>query len=557
MTELDDADLPQAQVVARARLPISRVWIIPAVAAAIAIGLAVEHLAREGPTITITFTSASGVEAGKTPIKYKDVTIGLVTALHLSQDYGKVEVTAKIAKEAEGLMTQGATFWIVRPRVTLSEVSGLGTLLSGSYIGFDRGQSTESARRFTGLEDARVIEAGTPGRHFILHATDADHVDVGLPVYFRGLQVGQVTGYELTADGRAVNLKIFVNAPYDAYVYPSTRFWNASGLEVSVGAEGLRLRSESLVSVLVGGIAFDNRPSDRNQERAPDGAVFTAYHDRATAMKQPDPGERPYVLHFDEPLDGITTGSPVTFLGIPAGEVTRVGLEFEGTSKQPRGRIEITLSPRRLIERLPASQVAAAQQIDRTPATRRAFMKELVTRYGMRAQLRSASLVTGQRYVAFEYFPHAPPVHLRWDLEPQELPVVPSVLPALEGRVTALLEKLDKLPLDQMSADARRLMAEARTTLKSLDGVLRHVDENALPKFTATMQEASNALVSAQRALDGASANLVGPEAPAQLELRSALHELTRAARSLRTLTDALERHPESILRGRSQAAPE
>ncbi len=557
MTELDDADLPQAQVVARARLPISKVWIIPAIAAAVAIGLAVEHLSREGPTITISFKSASGVEAGKTPIKYKDVTIGLVTAVHLSKDYDKVEVTAKIAKEAEGLMTQGATFWIVRPRVTLSEVSGLSTLLSGSYIGFDRGRSSEDERRFTGLEDARVIDTGTPGRHFTLHASDADHVDVGLPVYFRGLQAGQVTGYELTPDGRAVDLKIFVNAPYDAHVHPSTRFWNASGLDVSVGAEGLRLRTESFVSVLIGGIAFDNRPSDRNEERAADGAVFTAYHDRATAMKQPDPDERPYVLYFDEPLDGIVTGSAVTFLGIPAGEVTRVGLEFESGTKRARGRVEITLSPRRLIERLPASQVAVARQIDRTPATRHAFMRELVMRYGLRAQLRSASLITGQRYVAFEYFPHAPAVRLSWDREPQELPVVPSVLPALQERVAALLDKLDKLPLDQMTGDARRLMAEARTTLKTMDGVLRHVDEHALPKFAATMQDASNALRTAERTLDAASANLVGPEAPAQIELRDALRELSRAARSLRALADSLERHPESILRGRQEAAPE
>ena len=556
MPELDDAEMPRPLIVARRGLPFSKVWIIPAVAAAIAIGLAVERIAREGPTVTISFKSASGVEAGRTPIKYKDVTIGLVTAVHFSPGFDTVQVKAKIAKEAAGLMTEGASFWIVRPRVTLSEVSGLGTLLSGNYIGFDRGKSSEESRTFVGLENARVIGPGTPGRQFTLRSAEAQRIDVGMPVYYRGLQVGQVIAYDLIPDGSAVDLKVFVSSPYDAHVHPTTRFWNASGLDVSVNGEGLSLRTESLVSLLVGGLAFDNRPLE-DQRQAQEGTLFTVFRDRATAMKQPEPNDRRYVLYFNESLEGVAAGSPVTFLGIPAGEVISVGIEFDRATQRMRPRVEVTFSPERLIERLPAAQVARAREIDRSAAKRQTLLRELIQRHGLRAQLRSASLVTGQRYVAFEYFPRAPMARLNWGEEPLEMPVVPSVLPALEEKLAVLLDKLERLPLEAMAGDVRQVMAEARVTLRSVDGLVQSVDQKALPKFLAAVDDASNALHAAERMLDGASTTLVGPQAPGQLELRAALKELTRAARSLRTLSDSLERHPESILRGRiGEAAP-
>jgi paraquat-inducible protein B len=466
-----------------------------------------------------------------------------------------VEVSAKIAKEAAGLMTEGASFWIVRPRITLNEVSGLGTLLSGNYIGFDRGRSSEERRHFLGLEAARVISPGTPGRQFTLHSTDAEHIDVGLPVYYRGLQVGQVTAYDLAPDGRAVDLQVFVNSPYDTYVHPTTRFWNASGLDVSLGTGGVNLRTESLVSLLVGGLAFDDGPISVNESAAAEGAAFTLYRDRATAMKQLDPNARRYVLYFDESLQGVAPGTPVTFLGIPAGEVTTVGIANDRETRRMRGRLEITFSPERLIERLPAAQVAEAREVDRNDAKRNAFLRQLIVRDGLRAQLRTASLVTGQRYVAFEYFSHSPVARLNWDQAPLELPVVPGVLPAFEEKLTALLEKLDALPLGQMAGDMRDLMREARMTLTSMNGLARDVDEKALPQFVAAVEQARSALNAAERMVDGASTTLVGPEAPGQRELRSALQEMTRAARSLRLLSDSIERHPESLLRGRSAEA--
>ena len=276
--------VPQATVVPGRRARISVVWIIPILAAVVAIGIAVQRVLSEGPSITIVFKAAEGLEAGKTSVKYKDVNIGQVTTVRLSSDYSKVEVTAKIAKSAAGLIVEDAKFWVVEPRVTLSGVSGLGTLLSGNYIGFEVGKSDKKARTFSGLDTPPIITSGQPGRQFVLKAENLGSLGIGSPIYYRRLQAGQVVAYKLAGDGKAIELTVFVNGPYDRYVTPGTRFWNASGVDVSVGAGGVDVRMQSVVSLLAGGLAFETPPFVAKAEPAAPDTVFTLYSDQATAM---------------------------------------------------------------------------------------------------------------------------------------------------------------------------------------------------------------------------------------------------------------------------------
>ena len=407
MAESPD-NLPRATVVPRRRQRISVVWIIPILAAVVAIGIAIQRILSEGPTITIVFKAAQGVEAGKTFIKYKDVNIGQVTAVQLSSDHSKVEVTAKIDKNAGDLMVEDAKFWVVEPRVTLSGVSGLGTLLSGNFIGFEVGKSNNKQRTFTGLEVPPIITSGQPGRQFVLKASDLGSLGIGSPIYYRRLQVGQVIAYDLSRDGKAMDIKIFVNAPYDKYVNPSTRFWNASGIDVSVGAGGVDVRTQSLVAVLAGGVAFDTPPVAVKAEPAAVNSIFTLYSDQSTAMKQPESISARYVLHFNESLRGLSVGAPVTFLGLPVGEVTEVGLEVNPATKNLRGRVEIVTYPERLIARLNQKQATTGETLERSIQDRHAFVQAMVEKRGLRAQLRSGNLLTGQLYVAFDTFPDAP-----------------------------------------------------------------------------------------------------------------------------------------------------
>jgi paraquat-inducible protein B len=554
MAESTDRDnIPQATVVPKRRQRISVVWIVPILAAVVAIGIAIQRIISEGPTITIVFKAAQGVEAGKTFIKYKDVNIGQVTAVQLSSDHSHVEVTAKIDKSAAALMVADAKFWVVEPRVTLSGVSGLSTLLSGNFIGFEVGKSNRSQRTFTGLEVPPIITGGQPGRQFVLKASDLGSLGIGSPIYFRRLQVGQVIAYDLSSDGNAMDIKIFVNSPYDRYVNPGTRFWNASGIDVSVGAGGVAVRTQSLVSVLAGGVAFETAPFAVNTEPAAVNTTFTLYSDQTTAMKQPESVSARYVLHFNESLRGLSVGAPVTFLGLPGGEVTAVGLEIDPATMNLRGRVEIVTYPERLITRLTAKQAATAETIERNMRERHAFVQAMVEKRGMRAQLRSGNLLTGQLYVAFDLFPNAPKAKIDWSLDPTEMPVVPSTVSDIEARLTNIVAKLDKLPLDAIGDDLRKALASLDQTLKDAGKAVNRIDADVIPGLKTTLDDLQGTIGVVDRVLKNTDATLVGKDAPAQQELRDALQEITRAARSLRVLADYLERHPESLIRGKTE----
>ncbi len=452
-----------------------------------------------------------------------------MTAVRLSPDYSKVEVTAKIAKSAAGLIVEDAKFWVVEPRVTLSGVSGLGTLLSGNYIGFEVGKSDKKARQFSGLDTPPIITGGQPGRQFVLKAENLGSLGIGSPIYYRRLQAGQVVAYKLADDGKAIELTVFVNGPYDRYVTPGTRFWNASGVDVSVGAGGVDVRMQSVVSLLAGGLAFETPPFVAKAEPAAPDTVFTLYSDQATAMKQPDAIATRYVLHFSESLRGLSVGAPVTLLGLPAGEVTAVGLDLEPGMLNIRGRVEIVTFPER-----------------------------------------------------FEYFPDAAKAKVDWSQETPVLPVIPSTLPNLEAKLGAIMAKVDALPYEAIGADVTKALGTLNVTLQGAGTMMNRIDADVTPELKATLEEVRRVvatadgvlkdgvgrtlnevnttledlrrpLATADAVLKNTDATLVGRNSPVQQELRDALQEITLAARSLRVLMDYLDQHPDSLLRGKTE----
>ena len=553
MAESTDRDsFPQATVERRRQRRISMVWIVPLFAAVVAIGIAIQRIMSEGPTITIIFKAAEGVEAGKTFVKYKDVNIGQVTAVQLSPDYSKVEVTAKIAKSAAGLMVEGSKFWVVQPRVTLSGVSGLSTLLSGNFIGFEPGKSDKQQRRFTGIEFQPIVTGEQPGRQFVLKADNLGSLGIGSPIYYRRMAAGQVIAYNLASGGKGVEIKIFVNAPFDAYVTSDTRFWNASGIDVSLGAGGMEVRTQSLVSVLAGGLAFDAPTDIIKTERAAANAVFTLFSDQVTAMKQPEAVAAHYVLYFNESLRGLSVGAPVTLLGLPGGEVTAVGLAVDPKTFNIRGRVEIVSYPERIIAHLSVKQAAVGQEIVRSLKERHVLMQRLVEQRGLRAQLRSGNLITGQLYVAFDLYPDVRKVKVDLSQDPVELPVVPSTVQDLEQKVTGIVAKLDKLPYEAIGTDLTTALTSLNQTLQDTSRAINRIDSDVTPELKTIVAEVRNTIASADGVLRNTDATLVGKDAPAQQDLRDALQEIARAARSLRVLTDYLERHPEALIRGKS-----
>ena len=545
--QIDPDQLPQATVVRKKRLRISIVWIIPLLAALVAIGIAIQRIRSEGPAITISFKAAEGVEAGKTFIRYKDVRIGQVTAVELSEDYSKVIVKAKIAKHAAGLMVDDAKFWVVEPRISLSGVSGLSTLLSGNYIGFQAGKSAEDRRDFVGLDEAPTI-TDQPGRRFVLKANRLGSLGIGAPVYFRQLNVGQVAAYRLAPDGKSVEITAFVDAPYDKYVTLATRFWNTSGVDVSMGANGVEVRTESLVSLLVGGVAFDTPDFLPPAALAPPNTAFSLYRSRTVAMKQPDPNERRFVLYFDESVRGLSVGAPVTIFGLPVGEVAEVALAFDPATHLIRPRVLITFLPGRLYGN--SSKADAAEM---TPEARNRALRVQVEERGLRARLQTGSLLTGELYVGFEYVPNAPKVKIDIGRDPLELPVAPGGFANLEAKLTSILNKIDHMPLDAIGIEVKNAIATLEQTLKDAGTMISRVDAQWVPEGTKTLEDARRAIASADRAIGNADSTLFGKDSPAPQDLRDTLQEVTRAARAVRILVDYLERHPEILLRGKPE----
>ncbi len=540
-----ESDLPQARVTPGKRKRISVIWIIPILAAVVALGIAVNRIMKEGPTITIEFREAEGIEAGKTFIKYKDVKIGQVTDVELADDFSKVLVTAKIAKNAEGLMVEDARFWVVEPRISLSGVSGLGTLLSGNYIGFSVGTSKKANRKYTGLEVAPVV-SDQPGREFHLTSAVLGSLGIGSPVYFRHILAGQVTAFDLTPDGQSIDLKVFVNSPYDKYVNSESRFWNASGVDITMGANGFKVRTESLAALIAGGVAFETPENVKPGDPAEVGSNFTLYPDRSAAMRQPPAIARKFVLYFDESLRGLSVGAPVLMLGMPAGEVIGVGLEADPKAPRPRGRVEIVAYPERLVARVSGSGAADAATLIQTNKAREAYFNRLIEQQGLRAQLRSGSMLTGERFVALDFFKDVPKVDVDWSDPEPVMPTIPSALPELEAKLGSIMAKIDSIPFKAIGDDFK-------VTLETVNQLLAHWDKELTPELKDALVAFRDAMTKADRLMQNADTNMAGPDAPTRQALDDALEEVARAARSFRDLTDYLERHPEALIRGKDE----
>lgn len=523
-------ELPEAVATRRSRWRMQVVWLVPLVAVLIGGWLAVKAILEQGPTVTISFQTGEGLEAGKTKLKFKNVDIGVVKSVTLSGDHRNVIATAELSKDATGLLVDDTRFWVVRPRISGGTVSGIGTLISGSFIGMDVGKSPTSRRDYVGLESPPVFASGVPGREFILRGDDMGSLDVGSPIYFRRLQVGQITSYKLDDNGKGVTMHVFVNAPYDKYVQSDTRFWQASGVDVSLDATGVKINTQSLVAILIGGLAFQAPDNTVDGPEADASAEFTLFADKTEAMKRHDGIIDNYVLNFKESVRGLTVGAPVDFLGIVVGEVSEIHTSFDPVTKQFSIPVEVKLYPERF-----TSRYASGAPGGRVVTDRRQLAQTLLD-HGLRAQLRTGNLLTGQLYVALDFFPNAPKAQMDWSVNPPAIPTVPGGLKSLQDSVTALVAKLNKIPFEVIGNDAHQ-------TLRDADALLKRLDTEVAPQATQTLAAAKSALDSANNALQ--------PDSALSQNTGDAMKELARTAAAYRTLADYLERHPEALIRGK------
>jgi paraquat-inducible protein B len=538
-------DLPEA-IPARSRwsgLPL--IWILPAVVVLAGAFVVIHENLAQGTSIEIRFHNAEDLEANKTKIRYKEVEIGDVRDIHVSKDRKEVVVTAMIHRDASEYLVEDTRFWVVRPRISAAGVTGLSTLVSGAYISVDVGQAAKRSKYFVGLEVPPIVTADLPGREFVLNTEDLGSLNIGSLVFYRHMIAGQVVGYAMNPGGSGVTLTIFINAPFDSYVTAATRFWQASGIDMSINSDGVKLRTESLTSILQGGMAFQGLPGVE-PSAVPADTAFILYPDQDRAMRPIDTETNTFVMYFKGSLRGLSAGAPVELHGIAVGEVRSVDLEYDPQAGALRFPVVVDLYPQRIRGRKSVAPARSAAKKG-PESTSRALFDSLVA-HGMRAELKVGNLLTGQQYVDLDMHSDAPAEKVWWNEQPSIFPTVSNGLDEIQDSIASIARKLNKVPFDQISYRLLSTMTTLDQTLKSTDQLMRHVDGNLAPQVEATLAEAREAMKNAK--------DLMAQDAPLQSDLSATLLQLSRAAKAVTALVDYLERHPESLLRGKPGDSP-
>ncbi len=555
-----------APVLARAGIRHSRrvpvIWVIPIIAIAIGAWLAWDTLSREGPTITITFETAEGLQAGQSQLKFRDIALGTVKRLDLSKDHSHVVVTVATTRQADPLLTDQTVFWVVKPRLFAGNISGLDTLLSGSYIGMLPGATEGKPQRaFTGREDPPVLQANIPGHTFSLKASRLGSISIGSPVYFRDLNVGEILGWDIADMARSVTIHTFVRAPYDRYVTDDTRFWNASGISLKIGGTGVELQLESLRALLLGGIAFSTPDEKSVGAMSAENHVFPLFASREAAEAASYSRKIPVISFFPGSVRGLGPGSEVTMHGLVIGHVTSVALSYDPAKDTIVAPVRYDVEPERI--------VGIGNHVF---ATTHEAVQNVLQR-GLRASLESASLITGQQMVTLDFVHNAPPESVTMEGEDFVLPTTGGTgLAGLQASATALLEQVSAIPFKQIGDNlvgilqstnnltngpqVQKSLEDLSATLASAKLVLQHLDAStskALPEITAGLEKT---LTNANKVMLSFNSGY-GDNTQFSRDLERLLIQLNDAVRSIRSLTDLLARHPEALIKGRAAGGVE
>jgi len=534
MNDFIDPPYEAADAAINKKRELSLIWLLPLCALLVSGWLIYKTVSEKGPVITINFPSADGLEIDKTKIKYLDVEIGKVTDIAINKDMKTIDVTAEMHKESSGYLTNNSQFWVVRPQIGLSGVTGLGTLMSGAYIAI-KPEKGKKERHFKGLDVPPVLETDAQGKKFILETTNLGSMGPGTQISFHGITVGEVLNYELAKNADNIKLTVFVNAPYDQFIRKNTRFWVDSGIDLSAGADGFKLRTGPLISLLAGGIAFRADPNDKTADTVPENTLFQLFDDYDQSAQVIYHKTVKAVMYFNESVRGLNIGAPVMLRGIPIGKVTDITLEIDNKTVDIVIPVVVEIEPDRIKKINTPDNSTTKERIERLVAK------------GLRAQLQTGSLLTGQLFVALDLFPESKVVTHNNETGYQEFPTTPNTLDQITHSAKTIMDKIAKLPLETMSAEINKTLESLQGTSKAATKTLVTAD-GTLSTADKTLSSADKAMSSAQQVLA-----TLEPGSTTQYELNQLLQELTQTASSVKQLADYLEQHPESLIRGKTE----
>jgi paraquat-inducible protein B len=559
---------PEAQI--QTKRSFSIVWVVPIIALLIGGGLIFKAQSAKGPTITISFKNADGLTAGKTKIKFKDVEVGQVTAIDLNEDLSGVVVTAELHKGSSDFLTDKTRFWVVRARIGAGKVSGLGTLLSGAYIGIDPSNEGKGQEDFTGLEIPPILTENLPGGNFILKAAELNSLDLGSPIYYRGIKVGQVVAYHFDHDAEAVFLNIFIKAPFHEKVFQNTHFWSASGIDFTMDANGIKMDTQSLVSIMTGGLAFGLPHGSLPKGVVKNGAVFSLYPNRDSSNEETYTIERYYLMYFDQSIRGLVPGAPIEIMGVKVGAVVSTKLMFDETTQKFHVPVLVAIEPERLSSLITKDgDVLDDDQLKQRLSADKQNLKgifpieiEKLIANGFRAQLKTGSLVTGKLYIDLDYYPAAPVAKITQADGYPVFPTIPAPLGQITQRVDNILKKIEDIPLDKIGQNINKILQKIdripiaeigdnmqvaivslTQTLDELKALSGNINQETMPKVNELLGQL-------EIAISGINSTL-GPDSALNYNTRAVTDELSMAVRSMRSLLEYLEKDPQALIFGK------
>ena len=541
----------QEPEIARNRL--SYLWLLPIIALGIGLWLAYSRLSQIGPVIQIAFTSAEGLEAGKTKIRYKDLAVGTVTSIDLSHDLKQIIVTAQMLRTAEPLLKKDSQFWIVKPQISASGVTGLGTIVSGNYIAVSPGKDADSTNQFAGLDEAPQIQSTEEGLRVRLITDSASGVNVGTAIYYRGIAVGQIEQIRFSEHYDNLYLTAFIHAPYDRLITNNTKFWNVSGINFSMGAEGANLEMQSLEALVRGGITFSTPTTlNTNDTPASPGTVYTLFENERASTERTGFEKEYYVVYFDDTTRGLRQGAPVYFNGMSIGEVIDIRLLYDETKNTAVTPVLIALEPDRI------------DRVNRQEKRDRNLITDLV-KHGLQASLETGSLITGDKIITLNQYPDDIR-SLRKD-EYSNYPVLPSragSISQLTDDISAIVASVKKLPLEEIANNTKEATAALKSALAtpavktlgaSLDKTLKQLD-----KTLQSVQKAGDSTDKALAQLDKQIKTLgkqleqtlynIGPESNLTYTLQETLKTVQRSMKSINDVMRKIDDKPNVLIMG-------
>ena len=522
----------------------------------------------------ISFSSAEGFEVGKTRVRYKDVDIGKVENIQLDENLEKVIVTVELSKAIGKHLNENSNFWAVRPRISAQGISGLSTLISGVYIVMDQGVPVmgDKPKIYIGLEEPPQIISSAEGKSFALRTSQLGSLDIGSPVYYRQIQVGEVVHYKLNESGKHVDLNIFIRTPYDDLVQKNSRFWNSSGFDLSLGAEGIKAHMESLTALMSGGIAFDTPRNLTAAEPVEEGQEYYLYPNISSINDEAPSLKLEYILYFEESLKGLTVGAPIDFRGTTVGKLLDKETRIDPISLNVQTPVLIELYPERL-----------SLQDDAIDPTE--VIEGMVAK-GMKASLKTGNLLTGQMYIELDIDEKSAPGKILNTGYYPKFPTAPGQLGQVTRSISSIATKLENMPLDEVVINLNKTILEFKDlvsipenkkSLQNLEKMLAEISKTSqkfgklAEQFSPVPNQLNSALGSADKTLVATeqtmkqvgetlsnmnvtladTASSFSEDSQFHYKLRVLLEELTEASRSLNALVDTLQRKPDALIFGK------